>query len=129
MSEIPERREFTRVQVKLEAELSTGGKVFIKGVLGDLSLKGLYLKCGGMLPVDSSCQVMLILDGGQGATCAQAIGRVMRVDDDGLAIEFTEILGQESLGHFQNLILLNSPENVPQVEQEFRDHTGLNARN
>ena len=128
MSVNPDRREFTRVQVKLEAELVTGGKVLIKGTLGDLSMKGMYLHCGGTLPVDSTCQVMLILDGGQGALCVQATGHVQRVDEDGLAIQFTEILGNESALHLQNLVLLNSKDEVQTVEQEFREHVGLIAK-
>ena len=123
-----DRREFTRVQVKLEAELSTGGKVFIKGTLGDLSMNGMYLTCGGTLPLDTPCQVMLILDGGQGAMCVQATGRVQRIEDGGLALQFTEILGQESAQHLQNLILLNSCDDVEQVEQEFCEHVGLKEK-
>ena len=34
MDESKNRREFTRVSVKLEAELQSGGKVLIKGTLG-----------------------------------------------------------------------------------------------
>ena len=32
MDELENRREFTRVQVKLEAELQAGGKALIKGI-------------------------------------------------------------------------------------------------
>ena len=91
-------------------------------------MNGMYLKCAGRLPIDSLCQVMLILDGGLGALCIQARGTVLRVDDAGMAIHFNEILGEESLGHLRNLVLLNSQEDVSQVEQEFHDHVGIKSK-
>ena len=128
MCESDNRREFTRVQVKLEAELQAGGKALIKGHLGDISMNGMYLECAGRLPLNSQCRVMLILDGGLDALCIQVRGVVIRVDDLGMAVHFTEILGEESLGHLRNLVLLNSQEPTSQVEQEFQAHIGIKRK-
>ncbi len=127
MSGHERRREFTRVQVKLKAELRTGGNVLIKGQLGDVSLNGMYLLCHGAIPCGETCSVMIKLDGGQGMYCIQARGMITRVDETGMAIQFTEILGAESLGHLRNLVLLNSESQVEQVEQEFHGHVGIKA--
>ncbi len=128
MNDEQERREFTRVQVKLQAELQSGGKVLIQGELGDVSLNGLFLLTRGTLPIDSSCQIMLMLDGGQGMLCIQVKGKVSRVEESGIAIQFTEILGEESLSHLRNLVLLNSGDLAQQVEHEFHEHVGIKEK-
>ena len=45
-----DRREFTRVQVKLQAELMSGGNVVIQGQLGNVSFNGMLLDCAVSLP-------------------------------------------------------------------------------
>ncbi|GJL65246.1 MAG: hypothetical protein NPIRA05_02170 [Nitrospirales bacterium] len=128
MSDKPCRREFTRVVVKLEAELQSGGTKRIKGCLCDLSLNGFYLECTESLPMHSDCQVALFLDGGIGDFCIQASGVVARVDDSGIAIQFTNILGEESLTHLHNLVMFNSHDQVPLVEEEIQGHIGLKPK-
>ncbi|GJL50918.1 PilZ domain-containing protein [Candidatus Nitrospira salsa] len=128
MSDMPCRREFTRVDVNLEAELQSGGPKRIKGCLSDISLNGLYLECTEQLPMNSDCQVALILDGGIGDLCIHATGIVARVDDSGIAIRFTHILGEESLAHLRNLVMFNSHDQVPHVEQEIHEHIGLKPK-
>ena len=127
MTDVNNLREFTRVHVKLEAELQVGGKVLIKGRLGDISVNGVYLCCKGILPVNTNCDVLVILDGGLGAVSIRAKGTIRRVEEAGMAIQFTEILGEESFDHLRTLILLNSREQVKQVEQEYHGHVGLES--
>ena len=127
MGESPNRRTFTRVHVKLEAELQSGGKVLIKGTLGDISLNGVYLNCKGILAVNTNCDVSVLLDGGLGTVSIQAKGTIRRVEESGMAIQFTEIIGEDSFDHLRNLILLNSREQAKQVEQEYHGHVGLES--
>ena len=123
-----ERREFTRVQVKLQAELMSGGNVVIQGQLGNVSFNGMLLHCEVSLPEGTACQVFLNLDGTQGAPCIQARGIVSRVEASGLAVQFVEIQGPESAGHLRNLVLYNSGPNTQQVEREFQAHVGLQSK-
>lgn len=122
------RREFTRVFVKLEAELLSGGYVVVKGRLENVSYNGMFLRCDTVLPVGTQCQVGLVLAGGAGARYVQARGVVSRIEKAGLAVQFTEILGEESAAHLKNLVLYNSQDKLPQIQQEFQTHLGLKAR-
>ncbi|WP_447968335.1 PilZ domain-containing protein [Nitrospira sp. M1] len=128
MSDTPGRRACTRVDVTHVVELQAGETRPIQGVLYDVSLNGLYVQCADRLPLHADCHVTLSLDGGDGELCIHATGRVVRIDDAGLAIQFTNILGEDSLAHLRNLVLLNSHECLPQVEQEFREHLGVKAK-
>ena len=123
-----DRREFTRVQVKLQAELMSGGNVVIQGQLGNVSFNGMLLDCAVSLPEGTACQVFLNLDGAQGAPCIQARGIVTRVESSGLAVQFVEIQGDESAGHLRNLVLYNSGPHTQQVEREFQEHIGLKSK-
>ena len=119
---LPHRREFSRVQVRLRAELCVAGVRLSEGTMECLSLKGGFLRCS-MAPAERTrCEVRLHLEGTGIAVHAQ--GHVVRQAPDGAAIQFDEILGVGSLEHLRNLILFNSP-NPAQVEQEFHDHLGL----
>ncbi|GJL53226.1 MAG: hypothetical protein NPIRA02_03580 [Nitrospirales bacterium] len=128
MSEDPQRRECTRVALKHVVELHSGDRVPIQGVLCNLSLKGLYVRCHQHLPLHADCHVTLLLNEGEGEPCVYATGIVVRVDETGLAIEFTNILGEESLMHLRNLVRFNSHDCLPYVEQEFREHLGLRGK-
>jgi hypothetical protein len=121
-SEFQQRREFSRVAVHLKAEITANGKVHRDGTIENLSLKGGFFRTADPprdgVPVD----VRLHLDGTEVTVHAQ--GFVVRAGPAGCAIQFTEIIGVDSLEHLRNLILFNS-HNPRQVEQEFHDHLGL----
>jgi len=119
------RREFTRVRVKILSELRSGGSVDISGTLANVSLNGMFLNTDAHLPVEAECNISLLLEGGEGTTTIQTEGKVIRNDPLGMAIQFTKILGPDSLNHLQNLVLYNSGEQMPQVEEELASHIGL----
>lgn len=116
------RREFSRVAVHLKAEINASGKVHRDGTLENLSLKGGFLRAADPPGEGASVDILLHLDGTDIAV--QARGVVVRAGPAGCALQFTEIVGLDSLEHLRNLILLNS-HNPYQVEREFHDHLGL----
>jgi len=122
------KREFTRVKVALHAELRVGGNVIIQGKLENVSFNGLLLQCETILPPDTPCRVFLHLDGGQGGPTIEAQGLVIRDESPRLAVQFTELIGNESPHHLQNLVLYNSGSELNQVEGEFESHVGLHAK-
>jgi len=119
------RREFTRVRVNLLTELRSGESVDIAGTLSNVSMSGLFLTCATRLPVDTPCNISLILEGGAEIVSIQTEGKVIRSDAEGLAIQFTKIMGPESLAHLQNLVLYNSGDQIDQVESELSNHVGI----
>jgi len=124
-SKAPERRAFTRVSVVLEGEVSTDGGPAVSGLVRDISFKGIFLMTAGQIAPGHPCNATLYI-GGRSGVSAHAVGRVARATDDGLAIEFDEILGLESIQHLHNLVLFNAaPGAVAQVERDFAEHLGL----
>ncbi|MCM8776429.1 MAG: PilZ domain-containing protein [Candidatus Omnitrophica bacterium] len=88
-----ERREFQRVIVRLEAEIRTEKKTtVISGWTRDLSVKGIYVLCQERLPVGAHCKCKIYLgDLLQGAPLIEVDGRVIRYDDTGIAVQFTNV--------------------------------------
>ena len=119
------RREFTRVRVSLLTELRSGETVDIAGSLANVSMSGLFLICPTHLPIDTLCTLTLSLEGGVDALTIETEGKVIRNDPDGMALQFTKILGPESLQHLQNLVMYNSGDRIAQVENELSFHVGL----
>ena len=118
------RREFTRVRIQLDAEISADDKASINGVAKDLSLNGVYIPCTGTLPIDTECSIGLFLDGRD--IRLEVTGKVTRQDEDGMAIEFTGV-PLDDLEHLRNLIRFNA-EDPNAVEEEFDSHIGLKPR-
>ena len=119
---LPHRREFSRVPVHLRAEVSVAGVPLPEGIMESLSLKGGFFRCGTPPAEGARCEVRLHLDGTEIEVRTQ--GHVVRQATDGVAIQFDEIVGVESLEHLRNLILFNARDPA-QVEQEFHEHLGL----
>lgn len=119
---LPHRREFSRVEVHLRAELSVAGLRAAEGTLEALSLKGGFLRCRTAPPLGVQCDLHLHLEGTD--IEVRTRGHVVRQATDGVAIQFDEIVGVESLEHLRNLIRFNARDPA-QVEQEFHDHLGL----
>ena len=123
-----EKREFTRVPIKIEGEVMTENSTVISGWVSNVNMKGLFLNCDDYLPVGSDCRVALFLGDPKDHPCIKARSNIVRIDDNGMAIEFTEILGTDSFNHLRNLVLHNSSTESERVEQELRDHLGLKRR-
>jgi hypothetical protein len=117
----PHRREFSRVAVHLKAEVTAGDQL-CRGTMENLSLKGGFLRTDNAPAEGQQCQVRLDLDGTEAKV--SAVGRVVRSGPAGCAIQFTEIVGIDSLEHLRNVILFNTHDPA-QVEREFHDHLGL----
>src|SRR5689334_5053461 len=116
------RREFTRVPIRLEVEVASASLSLpdTECRIKDVSLNGLYLQCDNPLPIGSSCQVTIALGNGEEPVRIQVNGEVARRDANGMGLKITEIVGIDSFGHLQNLVRYNASttEKVEQVEQE-----------
>lgn len=123
-----EAREFTRVPIKIDAEVTSGGKTVFSDQTQDVSMKGLFMLCHGSknLPEGSLCDVALFLGGKEGGVRIEVKGLVERSTSRGMGIQFTEI-GLDSYEHLHNLVLYNSQDSH-KVEREIKDHIGLKRR-
>ena len=122
----PHRREFTRVPLRLEVGLSTQEGCVFSGPARDLSLIGVYVQGDCALSLNTPCSVRIRLNDQIDGPCVQATGQVVRVEPDGVAVEFTAVpLG--ALEHLRNLVLYNASDPT-EIEKEFSSHIGLRRR-
>jgi hypothetical protein len=124
-SEHPNQREFTRVLVSARTELRSGAVSVSGAPTHSLSMKGMSVVCQERLPVGSECEIDIVLV--EGEVTIQLLGTVVSLLPDGMAVQFTKILGLESFDHLRNLVFYNAPD-VDAVEQEFSTHSGLRKR-
>ncbi len=125
MNVLQNRREFTRVTVAIHAELRVGGNVVIRGKLQNVSFNGLLIQSHVSLTMHTPCSIFLCLDGGNGGPVIEAKGCVIRSQGDALGVQFTEIVGEDSATHLQNLLIYNSGSQVDIVEGELDATYGL----
>ena len=123
--EASNQREFTRVPIRVRAEVKGGGLSIASSASQSISLKGMLVNCPENLPEGTGCEITLFL--GDGDIQIQAEGTVVRCYPEGIAFQFTRILGLESFEHLRKLVLYNAPD-PDQVESEFSTSTGIHRK-
>ncbi|MBK8792496.1 MAG: PilZ domain-containing protein [Holophaga sp.] len=123
--EASNQREFTRVPIHIRAEVKGGGLDITSSATESLSVKGLFVACHAQAPTGTECEITLFL--GDGDIQIQTEGKVVHCYPDGIAFQFTRILGLESFEHLQKLVLYNAPD-PDQVESEFNASTGIHRK-
>lgn len=123
--EASNQREFTRIPVQVRAHVQGGGCNIVNSATQNLSLKGVLVTCAEALPEGTECQITLLL--GDGEIEIEAEGTVVHRYPEGIALQFTRILGLESFEHLRNLLLYNAPD-PNQVESEFEASTGIHRK-
>lgn len=121
------RREFTRVPLHIDVEVTSSQSTTTSYQVKDVSLNGLYLQCDKPMPLGTNCRVTLLLGEKENPVRIEVNGKVARVNPDGMGLEITEIIGSESFAHLRNLVLYNA-SNTDQVEEEFHSHLGIKRR-
>ena len=121
------RRDFSRVPVAFAVTIEADdGQVIESTVSRDVSMKGLFVVTNQRLPAGTGCQVTIQLDAQGGNHRIGVAGHVARINDEGLAVEFSEI-PIDDYDHLRNLVLFNS-EDVDRIEEEFDEHLGLQKK-
>ena len=124
-SEKANQREFTRVLVAARTVIKAGGATLSPSQTHSLSMKGMSIQCRERLTMGTECDISIILV--EGEVEIQVQGAVVAHLPDGMAFQFSKILGLESFEHLRNLVYYNA-QNVEQVETEFQAHTGIRKR-
>lgn len=106
MSRRQEERQHTRLPLRLEVRIVSGSRTLVSGKTRDISREGVYVFAEKPLPRGSECQLALLLTGPKSTLRIEVSGTVVRADDQGMAIDFTEV-GLDSLFHLRNLMQYN----------------------
>ncbi len=117
MSDVHEKREYTRVDAEVKVETSIGDAIVAKGVTQNISAKGAYIQCDHHLSINSRIKMALSLNEQMATDSIHIYGRVVRADDHGVAVEF-EHMQVSSLEQLKRIILYNSAD-TEWVEAEF----------
>ena len=125
MDNVPNQRRFSRLPVQLFVEIRHDDICLSSNKTHDVSMKGLFVHTGKTLPIGTPCQVRLMLEGTQAEQSIEVRGRVVRLTNDGMAVEFHES-DLESYQRLRSLILFNSP-NVAQAETELDRYPGFKS--
>jgi hypothetical protein len=121
-----ERREFTRISRPLEVDIASDRR--IQGTTQNVSMKGLLVSSAARHNVGTTVRCIVYIDGRDGVARVTATGRIVRSTNEGLAIDFHDIEGLESLEHWRQLLLLNAGDRLADVERELAEHVGLRPR-
>ena len=118
-----EKRRFTRVPFKVEAELKVGDTLYRTDDITNLSVGGCLLSLQANCEVGATCQVLIRLGGTNSELTVTMEGTVLRKTADTVAIKFTGV-DVDSLFHLQNIVRYNASD-PDAVEREIRDHFGV----
>lgn len=121
------QREFTRVPVNMEVEAVAGKSTILGHLTKDVSLNGLFLSSEEKFPPGTDCHLTIFLGGRKSQQRIKLKGKVVRVEENGVAFAFDEIMGSDSFAHLRTLILYNSAK-ARCVEKEFKAHLGIKRR-
>lgn len=111
------KRKNIRVDFTQDAKVSFQNRVFSKLETRNLSLKGIFVKGLTGVTVGESCDVELHLSGATNDLFVKMKGEVIRTDNEGTALRFTEI-DIESFFHLRNIVYYNSGD-PDKVEDEL----------
>ena len=113
-----ERRKNRRVPFQVIATVQTG-QISIKGMVDNLSMKGMFLTTMETLSSGSPLEISIILSGSSSFLSIKLKGRAVRQTEAGIAIEFQE-MDLDSFTHLRNIIAQNSDDPDAAYEEYCR---------
>ncbi|MCH8924496.1 MAG: PilZ domain-containing protein [Planctomycetes bacterium] len=130
MTDGANRRQFTRVELEgIDAALIASPSTVVTVIsdeiefssnVVDVSMNGVFIRSGELIPAGSKCRVRLSNDSG---LLIDAEGEVSRVDADGMAVQFTS-LEVDDYQHLRRLVHYNAAD-ADRVAGEIEDSSGI----
>jgi len=108
----------SRVVFHVNATINADGRT-INGEVENLSINGMFMKTGEDLPVDKEVEVSIYLSGTTSELSIKINGIIIRRDDGGVAIKFTQI-GFDSYVHLKSIIDFNKMDEN-KIIREFEE--------
>jgi hypothetical protein len=109
MAALPEKRQFQRVPITYQVKLVAEDQIIAYSSAIDLSMSGIMVGGGELLPEGSQCGVAILLADGLAGWRVVARGTVVRSDPRGMAISFSKALDADSEEALRILIRSQSP--------------------
>ena len=83
-----QKRSRTRVNYSTHVFLKSKGEGIVQGVLHDISINSMYLKCQPIFQEGENVDIEIVLEGGESELVIRTPGQVVRIDTDGVAVSF-----------------------------------------
>ncbi len=87
-----ERRNRVRVEYAAQAKICSAAKGTLQGTIRDIGLESVYVYTDPFLDFGEKVEIEIILFGNASKLCITAEGSVTRIDQDGIALRFTNPL-------------------------------------
>ncbi|MDY0131557.1 MAG: PilZ domain-containing protein [Desulforegulaceae bacterium] len=105
-----DRRQGKRVTFNTEIYLKTPSQIFrLEGSSKDISQKGVFIYTDNEIPLDTICEIKIILSGSSPPVVLDIIGTVARKTSEGIGLEFKE-MDLDSYTHLKNIVKFNTKE-------------------
>ncbi len=104
-----DNRKYIRSKLSADVRITPEGSVPMDAVIVDLSLHGMLVQAEKMLQAGQQCQILMRLGNGKHKLPINASGRIIRVQDKYIAIQFHAV----GLGEYEELessILVHSDD-------------------
>lgn len=118
-----EKRRFSRVVFKMQAELAVQGRLFAVAEIANLSVGGCQLAIGEDFTPGTECSLLIQLNPADRRMNVETGGEIVRSQDGVIGVKFTSI-SPEALVHLRNIIRYNAAD-PDRIEREIDDHPGL----
>jgi hypothetical protein len=118
MTDEHNKRRGTRILFNVNAELSFGDQT-LTGEVRNLSLKGMLVDSRTDVPANTELDIKIFLSGTSSSLTLSMKGRVVRCDENGMAVLFKEI-DVESFIHLRSVVGYNEG-NEEKIMREFYD--------
>ncbi len=118
-----EKRRFTRVQFRVQAEITVNDVKYTTDQIKNLGIGGCLLPIKADLNAGSECTLKILMSGASSELTLEIEGEIIRCDQEMMAIKFTGI-DPDSLMHLHNIVLYNSSD-AQSVEEEIQRNPGL----
>jgi len=105
--EFSERRKFTRAPFETEIRVTADEGIVVSNRLRDISLGGAYIYSERSPKEGSPCTLVIDLIGPRTLLRIEVEGDVVRCEDQGMAVKFTQI-DVDSLIHLRHLIQVHA---------------------
>ncbi len=114
-----EKRKNTRVHFQASADLKFADKSYSKCETENLSVKGVSVLGVTGHQLGEKCELALALSGSTSELRLEMKGEIVRIDENGVALHFTEI-DLDSFYHLKNIVYYNSTD-PDTIRSEFSD--------
>ncbi|MDF1593562.1 MAG: PilZ domain-containing protein [Desulfobacterales bacterium] len=117
------KRKFSRIPVKVDAELTVGDTSYRVEEILNLGMGGCRLPVTADFEVGTGCHVRILLNAAESEISVDIAGKIKRSTPGTVAVQFTRI-DPDSLFHLRNIVRYNCPD-ADVVDREIRKHPGI----